>query len=84
MHWTHDPDVDAVDIDIAGTDIAYPIKCVDLWGAHVILDIDTHGRVVSIEIIGPVKSDRDDDTFGNFIPLSELHLENYLLRKAND
>jgi hypothetical protein len=79
--WTHDDTVDAVDIDLASTPIAYPIRTVDLHGAHVILDIDAVGTVVSIEILGPLWHPVKPLTR---MPLASLHLEKYLLKEANE
>lgn len=60
MRWSYDPEVDAANIDL--TDEAeWPIRTIDLEGAHVLLDVDGSGQVVSIEILGPARDVRLKD-----------------------
>lgn len=55
--WSYDPDVDAADIDLCPPPclVAEPLRTVDLGGAHVLLDVDAAGNVVSVEILGPCR-----------------------------
>ena len=56
--WTYDEAVSETrvipiaDIHLVPDD-GRPVKTIDLMGAHVLIDVDEEGNVVSIEILGP-------------------------------
>jgi uncharacterized protein YuzE len=55
-HWTYDPAIDAAVIIVNHDGVS--VRTIDLFGAHVMIDVSRDdGRVMSIEIIGPA-----DDT----------------------
>jgi uncharacterized protein YuzE len=57
-HWTYGPEIcaTAIEIDVFPPDEDAPVRTIDLEGAHVLIDVDYYGRVVSIEILGPARN----------------------------
>lgn len=71
--WFYDPEICAADIALRPDSwpVAYPIRTIDLAGAHILLDVDKDGTVLNIEILGPAAG----------FPLENLM--DYLLSPAN-